>query len=258
MITACFQPGSDFFQRRCRVRKRWLVLAAVLPLTLVGAGNGAQSSSGDSGVPAAPEPSSAPMPPPQAGASPPADGALLTGTILSSKSADARTIISDRNGRQWVYARGDEIADGGEVVEIHRDYIVVRRGGRLEMLDFSWNAATRMFEHATPGAAQTTPPEDYREVLRHAMFTHPELLLQLVGATAVVEGGHFRGYRVMQPEDPTFLESLGLKPGDMLTAVNGAPLDTPDYGAQVLDAVTGTGVLTFTVQRGGQVLVVSD
>ena len=154
-----------------------------------------------------------------------------------------------------MYARGDEIADGGEVVEILRDYVVVRRGGRLETLEFSRNAATWKFE----GAAQATPPEDYRKVLRHAMFTHPELLLQLVGATTVVEGGRFRGYRVMQPKDPELLESLGLKPGDILTAVSGVPLDTPDYGVQVLDAMSGTGELTFTVQRGGrQVLVVND
>lgn len=228
---------------------RWPVLAAMLSLTLVCAGNGAPGFSGESEVPAARE-ADAPVPP--------ASGVSLTGTILSSKSADARTIITDGRGRQRVYARGDEITDGGEVVEIHRDYVFVRRGGRLEMLEFSWNAATGEFDSAIPDAAQATPPEDYRKVLRHAMFTHPELLLQLVGATAVVEGGHFRGYRVMQPRDPAFLESLGLKPGDMLTAVNGVPLDTPDYGTQVLDAMSGSGELTFTVQRGGQVLVVSD
>ncbi len=90
------------------------------------------------------------------------------------------------------------------------------------------------------------------------MFSHPELLLQLVGATAVVEDGHFRGYRVTQPNDPTFLESLGLKPGDLLTAVNGVPLDTPDYGSQALDALSATGELTFTVRRGDQILVVGD
>jgi general secretion pathway protein C len=233
------------------------VLAAVLSLTLFGAGNGAQSSFGDSGVPAAPEPSSAPVTTPLAGApSPPADGASLTGTILATKSANTRMIITDMRGRQRVYARGDEIADGGEVVEIHRDYVVLRRGARLETLEFSWNAATHMFERAMP-VAQATPPEDYREVLRHAMFTHPELLLQMVGATVVVEGGHFRGYRVMQPEDPTFLDSLGLKPGDILTGVNGVPLDTPDYGTHVLDAMSGTGKL-LTIQRGNQTLVVSE
>jgi general secretion pathway protein C len=254
-----FRSGPDFFQRRWRVRTRRLLLIAGLSLTLVGTGNGAPSSSGDPDVPAAPAPSSVPVVPPAADApSSPSDGALLTGTILSTQSDDTRAIISDRRGHQRVYARGDEIADGGEVVEIHRDYVVVRRGGRMETFKFSWNAATRKFERATPGAAQETPPEDYQEVLRHAMFTHPELLLGLVGATAVVEGGHFRGYRVTQPKDPAFLESLGLKPGDMLTAVNGVPLDTPDYGAQVLDALSGGEELTFTVQRGSQVLVVSN
>jgi general secretion pathway protein C len=258
MMICMFQSGSGFFQIRCRARKRWLVLAAVLSLTLVGAANGAQSSSGDSGIPAVPEPSSAPVTTPEARApSPPSDGTSLTGTILATKPANARVIITDIRGRQRVYARGDETPDGAVVVEIHRDHVVLWRGGRLETLEFMWNAATRMFERAIP-LAQATPPEDYRKVLRHAMFTHPELLLQMVGATVVVEGGHFRGYRVMQPEDPTFLDSLGLKPGDILTGVNGVPLDTPDYGTHVLDAMSGTGKMIFTVQRGNQTLVVSD
>jgi general secretion pathway protein C len=235
---------------------QWLVLAAVLSLTLVGAGNGAQSSFGDSGVPAVPEPSSAPVTTPEAGApSPPVDGTSLTGTILATKSANTRVIITDTRGRQRVYARGDETPDGAEVVEIHRDHVVLRRGGRLETLEFSWNTAVRILARS---AASETPPQDYNEVLRHAMFTHPELLLQMVGATVVVEGGHFRGYRVMRPEDPTFLDSLGLKPGDILTGVNGVPLDTPDYGTHVLDAMSGTGKLIFTIQRGNQILVVSD
>jgi general secretion pathway protein C len=254
-----FRSGSDYFQRRCRAQKRWLVLPAVLSLTLVGAANTTQSSTGDSGVTAARIPSSVPLVSRKANASSPrANDALLTGTILSTHAADARTIITDRRGRQRVYARGDDLADGGEVVEIHRVYVIVRRGGRLQRLDFSRIEATETFERATPGADQTISPGDYHKVLRHAMFSQPGLLLQLVGATAVVEGGHFRGYCVTQPENPAFLESIGLKPGDLLTAVNGVPLDTPDYGTQVLDAMTGSGELTFTVQRGSQVLVVGD
>jgi len=235
-----------------------LAVAAGLSLTLVSAVNGAQSSTGGPDLTAAREPSSVPVVPREADApSPPADGGVLRATILATKSADARAIITDMRGRQRVYARGDEIAGGGEVVEIQRDYVVVRRGGRLETLEFPWNAATRKLGRATPGAAQETPPADNPEGLRHSMFTHPELLLQLVGATAVAEGGQFRGYRVMKSEDPAFLESLGLKPGDILTGVNGVPF-SPDYGVQVLDAMSGTGKLTYTVERGNQVLVVSE
>ncbi len=191
-------------------------------------------------------------------AAPAVDGTALTGTILATQSANARAIITDGRGRQRVYARGDEITDGGEVVEIHRDYVIVRRGGRMETLEFPWNSATRKLVRATPGAAQETLPEDRQKVLRHEVFTHPGLLLQLVGATVVVEGGQFRGYRVMQPEDPTFLESLGLKPGDILTGVNGMPFTPDDYGAQVLHGLSGTDKLIYTVQRGNQVLAVSE
>jgi len=247
-----FLPRSGFVQKRRRIRGRWLALAAGLSLTLSGVGDGAQTDSFDeSDVPAAMRDADR--------AAPRAVGAVVTGTILYSKSADALTIIRDRQGQQQVYARGDEIPDGGEVVEIHRNYIVVRRDGSLERLEFSWAAAaTPMSVRAVPGEAQATPPEDQRTALRRRMFSHPELLLQLVGATAVVEGGQFRGYRVTQPSDPAFLESLGLKPGDLLTAVNGVPLDTPDYGSGALDALSATGQLTFTVRRGDQVLGVSD
>ncbi len=90
------------------------------------------------------------------------------------------------------------------------------------------------------------------------MFTRPELLLELAGATVVVEGGHFLGYRVMKPEDPAFLQSLGLEPGNVLTEVNGVPLDTTsDYGAEVFDAMSGTGRLTYTVRRGSQILALT-
>ena len=251
-----YRLGQDGFQRHWGAQARKRLLAAGLSLTLVGADHGAPASAGELEVSAAHEPSPVPVIQRAADAStpPPSGGALLTGTILTSKSADARIIITDRRGRQRVYARGDEIADGGEVVEIHRDFVVVLRGGHLETLEFSWNAATRKVERAPSGAEQKTPTGDYR----HEVFSHPELLLQLVGASVVIDDGHFRGYRVMQPEDPTFIESLGLKPGDILTAVNGVPLDTPDYGAQVLDAVSGAGDLSFTVQRGSQILVVSE
>lgn len=245
-------------------RTRWLALGSglLLSLTLVGAGNGAQNASDDADASSGRMPLTTPSTPQDADALPRASAdTALTGTIFSTKSADARTIIADVRGRQRVYARGDEIPEVGEVVEIHRDYVVLRRDGRLEMLDFRWDAVAVILDHAADparGAAQEAPSEKYLKDMRDSMFTHPELLFELLGATPVVKGERFLGYRVMKSEDPAFLESLGLKSGDMLTAVNGVPLDTPDYGTQLLEAMSGTGKLTFTVRRGSQVLVLND
>ena len=249
----------DSFWRRRRGQTWRLALGLGLWLTLVDIGTGAQNVSDDADILDAREPT--PMAPHDADALSPASAVrALTGTILFAKSVDTRTIIADARGSQRVYALGDEIDDGGKVIEIHRDYIVLQRGGHLETLELSWNKVVRIFDRAarlTQDAAQETPPEDYPEVLRSSMFTHPELLLQLVGVTPDVEGERFRGFRVMKPEDPAFLESLGLKPGDVLTAVNGVPLNTPDYGTQLLDAMSGTGMLTFTIRRGGEILVLN-
>ena len=181
----------------------------------------------------------------------------LRGTILSARSAEARVIITDASGHEQLYARGDEIAPGTSIVEIQRTYVVLRRNGRLEKIDFSRRSAEPILEESVaspePGG---TPPKNDPEALRAAMFTHPELLLQLVGATVAVEGGRFVGYRVMAPQDPAFLEFLGLKPGDILTAVNGMSLsNTSDYGAGIFDTLSGTGHLTFTIRRGSAILV---
>ena len=248
--------GTGMSQDRHNAGTQWVMLGLGIALTLAGAWNVVRSSSGPDASAlhesmASPQDTGAPAP----------GGTALTGTILSAKLVDLRTIIADPRGRQRVYALGGEVPDRGEVVEIQRDYVVLRRDGRLETLEFSWNAVVRILERSARGArgtVQETPPRDDLDNLRDSMFTHPELLLDLIGAVPVLEGERFIGYRVIQAEDPAFLESLGLKPGDILTAVNGVPLNTPDYGAQVLEALSGTGKLTFTVRRGSEILVLSN
>lgn len=239
-----FRFGSDFFRRRCRVWARGLVLVAglLLPLPGMGAEVGPRAA----------------VPNPTTDREPPAAGTpALRGTILSATPAQDRVIITDAQGREQLYARGDEITPGASIVEIHRTYVVLRRNGRLEKIDFSRRAAEPVLESASAAESDPAPPED-PEARRAAIFAHPELLLQTVGATTVVEGGQFRGYRVMQPQDPTLIKSLGFEPGDLLTAVNGMPLsNSSDYGAKVFEAVSGSGALSYTVQRGGRTLVVN-
>ena len=253
-----FRRNPDSLQRRRRVRARGLALGFGLSLTLIRAADGVQGASDDPRAPAVNEPEPTLEAAPEANVLPSASAAVaLTGTILSAKSGEARAIIADVRGRQWIYERGDEIVGGGTVVEIHPDHVLLWRDGRLEALAFGGNTVARATQGA-PEPSQETSPEDYPQVLRDAVFTRPELLLQLVGATVAVEEGRFLGYRVMKPEDPAFLESLGIEPGDVLTEVNGVPLaTTSDYGAELFDTLRETGRLTYTVRRGNEMLVMT-
>jgi general secretion pathway protein C len=248
MNIACFDRAK-IFPNDAVAFVRGLVLGLGLSLAL--------ASMGEEGVPSAsnPETHTTAGHEPSAAVTP-----ALKGTILSARSAEARVIITDASGHEQLYARGDEISPGASIVEIHRTFVVLRRNGRLEKIDFSRRSAEPLLEESAASTESGgTPPGNDPEALRTEMFTNPGLLLQLVGATTVVEGGHFVGYRVMAPQNPAFLESLGLKPDDVLTAVNGMSFsNTSDYGAKLFDSLSGTGKLTFTVRRGSQTLVVHD
>jgi general secretion pathway protein C len=67
----------------------------------------------------------------------------------------------------------------------------------------------------------------------------------------------FRGYRVYPQGAGNGLRALGLTPGDLLTAVNGMPLDDQHHSQQILDTIGSSDQLTVTVERQGQTLDVT-
>ena len=65
-------------------------------------------------------------------------------------------------------------------------------------------------------------------------------------------GGSLRGYRVYPGRNRAQFASLGLQPGDLVMAVNGAALDDPNRGLEILRGIGQGGAVTLTVERGGQ------
>jgi S1-C subfamily serine protease len=45
---------------------------------------------------------------------------------------------------------------------------------------------------------------------------------------------------------------LGLRPGDLVTAINGTPLDDPQRSQEVLNTIQTSDRATVTIERGGQ------
>ena len=44
---------------------------------------------------------------------------------------------------------------------------------------------------------------------------------------------------------------LGLMPGDLVTAINGTPLDDPSRGMEILQSMNCAAEVTVTVERNG-------
>jgi general secretion pathway protein C len=64
--------------------------------------------------------------------------------------------------------------------------------------------------------------------------------------------GKLRGFRAYPGRNRAIFNKLGLKPGDLVTAINGTALDDPQHSQEVFNTIQTSDHVTVTVERGGQ------
>jgi general secretion pathway protein C len=73
----------------------------------------------------------------------------------------------------------------------------------------------------------------------------------------VFANGQQRGYRVYPGRNRQQFSKLGLLPGDLVTAINGTPLDDASRGMEVLQTMNSAANVTVTVERNGETVQVN-
>jgi general secretion pathway protein C len=68
----------------------------------------------------------------------------------------------------------------------------------------------------------------------------------------VLEGGRLTGVRVSTGMDTALMSQIGLRPGDIVTAVNGAPVDSLARGQQIIEGLRTAASARVTVLRDGK------
>jgi general secretion pathway protein C len=81
---------------------------------------------------------------------------------------------------------------------------------------------------------------------------NPGAITQIMRPQPVFANGQQRGYRVYPGRDRQQFARLGLMPGDLVTEINGTPLDDPSRGMEILQSINSASEVTVTVERNGQ------
>ncbi|HEX4459430.1 MAG TPA: PDZ domain-containing protein [Polyangia bacterium] len=124
-------------------------------------------------------------------------------------------------------------------------------------------AATSETAPAQPKPAEnvalaTRPPDraaDHtigRREIDAVLAQSPGYFLQHVETKAQFRGGHFHGWRLIAffPGDNRF-SGVDLQAGDVVTSVNGKPIEQPDQFMAVWTALRSSSELTVDVERDG-------
>ncbi len=64
--------------------------------------------------------------------------------------------------------------------------------------------------------------------------------------------GKLRGFRAYPGRNRAIFNKLGLKPGDLVTAINGQALDDPQHSQEVFNTIQTSDRVTVTIERSGQ------
>jgi general secretion pathway protein C len=190
----------------------------------------------------------------------------LLGVISASEAAMARAFIL-ADGRQQQFAIGEQLPGPGKVVlsKVLVDRAIIDNNGRFETLWlYDPNAAPLMAPQATlPNA---TPPStvDMRDNAgvtqlaqnyRNQLYKNPSSLADVIQVAPASEGGKLLGYRINPGRDPEQFARFGLKPGDIVTAINDVNLDDPQRALELYNVLRTQSDASITVRRGSDVLV---
>ncbi|HEU4529541.1 MAG TPA: type II secretion system protein GspC [Steroidobacteraceae bacterium] len=184
---------------------------------------------------------------------------VLAGTIAASDPKKGLGIIGETAQTAKVYSVGDSIAGAGVSLHaVYADRVILDRNGQLEALALprqykggGTSAPAPQMTDSRPGAAGGQPPA-FAERVRRMIAQDPGSVAEIMRPQPVFANGVQRGYRVYPGRNRQQFSKLGLRPGDLVMAINGTPLDDPARGMEIFRSMGSADQVRVIVERDGR------
>ncbi len=178
----------------------------------------------------------------------------LLGILANNRNKAASRALISGSGEEKPYSINDAVAPGVTLTAIFPDRVVLSRNGQLETLRLdkdqpnSSDAPLAVADNVDSGAAESLAQ------IRAQMLANPAKAQDYIRVQPApnATGNGQLGYRIFPGRDRSVFTSAGLRPGDVVTSINGVQLDDPSKSLQLLSDLSQANQITLTVQRGGE------
>ncbi|MGH8218615.1 MAG: type II secretion system protein GspC [Steroidobacteraceae bacterium] len=172
---------------------------------------------------------------------------VLSGTLAEPNPKAGLAILGPNFNSVLLYAVGDNVPGGARLHAVYQDRVLLERNGSLESLLLPQQVQQS-------GAAQMlpAPPSFAAERVRELITENPGAIANVIRPQPVFAGGKQRGYRVYPGRNRQAFLRLGLRPGDLVTAINGTPLDDPARSEEIFNTLASASEAHVTVMRNGR------
>lgn len=179
----------------------------------------------------------------------------LLGILSATAERGSRALIGASNGDEKPFAIGDDVVRGVRLQAIFPDRVILARGSQLETLRLDKNAPSKALPTVASGNPEEVSSTDTGRMLstiRQELLTDPSRASEYIRIQPASNGGQLRGYRIYPGRDRGAFNAVGLRPGDLVTQVNGIQLNDANTALQMLGQLSQASSVSVVVERGGQ------
>lgn len=142
--------------------------------------------------------------------------------VRAGGAGGGSAIVGLPDGRQVSVAVGEEIEPGLTLTAVGPDFATVSRGGSISRLTFGEVPVGVAPPPPPPTTPQVVTPSSGQE---EAVVVDPQALMAQASLRPRMRGLAVNGFVVGASGDAPMLRAAGLQAGDVITAVDGIPLD---------------------------------
>ncbi len=180
----------------------------------------------------------------------------LKGVLATQPMSRASAIIAQgRSGREDIFSVGDKMPGGVLIKEIHPEYVVLERNGRLETLKLQKisgiDGLTLPAGHRSSLSGRARSPAAALKEIRRNILKNPMSFGDYALPVVVKERGRQIGYRLQPQKKGQLLAELGIQSSDIIVQINGIRLDKPQNAINALRQLSTARNLNIVVRRNG-------
>jgi general secretion pathway protein C len=174
--------------------------------------------------------------------------------IVMSVREEARTAVLISEGRTRVVGVGD-IAFGGRVAAIEAGHVALDFDAERVVLRLEAGPAPRTAQApapTTPRAAEPATLAMERGEVERRIGAESGRILAETTLVPAMDAGRVAGFTIARMPDSTLLSEAGLRAGDVLTEVNGVPIDSLATLIGLWPRLQAESAIRAVVVRNGQ------
>jgi general secretion pathway protein C len=184
----------------------------------------------------------------------------LWGTVVGDSSASAYAIIEEpddrsRRSKQFLHRPGD-VVQGATIKRILREKVILSAEGKNEILQLAERKSDGRYRRSRHTSSQRSKqPIRQKRVLRSSRIQKAIGNIDSVQSQANIRP-HSEGFRITRIRPSSIFRRMGLRNGDIITAVGGRPITSPNDTLDTWRNLTAGGETSVKIKRRGRMRII--